>query len=106
MENLETNNLERLEKLLIQSTKGCHLLFSNEEISEALTLLNKDMSFYDNSENRGKVQSLILEVLGKTTLKDKVYFLQSLNKDDYHLFVRAYFRLVDNTLLSAIKVKH
>jgi len=97
--------MKQLEVLLNQSTKGIHLLFDNDSVSEILQNPTEALEFF-TVENLNKIQSLLGDFLQKQSLEDKIHFLRSLEKEDYEILVRSYFNIVDNTILENTSVRH
>jgi hypothetical protein len=53
-----------------------------------------------------KVQGLLTGLLGKQTISEKRSYLESLPRNDYELLVKAYFQLVDKTILANSQLRH
>ena len=79
---INQTQMKQLEVLLNQSTKGIHLLFDNDSLSEILQNPTEALEFF-TVENLNKVQSLLGDFLQKQSLEDKIHFLRSLEKEDY-----------------------
>lgn len=98
-------NLEQIEYLLFQSTQGIHFVFENSEIARVLARPNQETDFF-KEENMDKVQGLLSGFLDRASLVEKKSFLESLPDADYELLLRAYFQLVDNTILAHSDLRH
>ena len=106
MEPIENRNIEQIEYLVQQSTRGLHFLFDREEIVHALTKSENEGFEFFSFETRNKVQGLLLEVIEKKSFNEKRIFLKTLGDEDFDLLIQAYFHLVDNTILAQTKLKH
>lgn len=89
---------EEIECILVQSTKGIHLLFDKDTLRSKLQDAKK-VEHYLTKENIQKVQGIIIEMIQQPTLEKKKYYLSTLEEDSYDLFVRTYFNIVENTVL-------
>jgi hypothetical protein len=98
-------NLDQIEYLILQSTQGIHFIFDREDIIPILSQPSDDEEFYSD-ENMTKVHVLLSGFLDCQSLESKRSFLERLKKDDFELLVRAYFHLVENTILAHSKVRH
>lgn len=97
--------MEQIEYLLFQSTQGIHFVFENSEIARVLARPNQETDFF-KEENMDKVQGLLSGFLDRASLVEKKSFLESLPDADYELLLRAYFQLVDNTILAHSDLRH
>lgn len=102
---VDETHIEDLESFLSQSLIGFHHLFDAEKIKDILQVPTEDLDFF-NLENMEEVQGLITKLMSKPSLDEKRRFLESLNKDRYEKVLRAYFHIVDSTLLAAPSSKH
>lgn len=93
---------DQIEYLLFQSTQGVHFIFDKTDVSEILRRHDQDLdpSYSD------QVQVLLTKLLERKTVVEKKSYVESLAKDDYELLVRAYFQLVDKTILANSNVRH
>jgi len=98
-------NLEQIEALLFQSTMGLHFMFENADIAKILSKPTDDAKFF-TEENMKKVQSLLSGMLDCPSMPEKRSYLERLANDDFEVLVRAYFQLVDKTILAHSKVRH
>ena len=57
-------------------------------------------------ENVGKVQKLFVDFINKTTYKEKREYLSTLDKESHDLLIRAYFNIVESTILDHTRLKH
>lgn len=106
IESIEDRNIEEIEYLVQQSTRGLHFLFDREDIVHALTKSESEGFEFFTFETRNKVQGLLLEVIEKKTFREKRTFLKTLENVDHDLLIQAYFHLVDNTILAQTNSKH
>lgn len=98
-------NLEQVEYLLFQSTQGIHFMFENTDVARVLSKPSEKKDFF-TEENMKKVQGLLSSFLDYPTLDAKRSYLERLPVDDFELLVRAYFQLVDNTILAHSNIRH
>lgn len=101
----EDSNLEQIEYLLYQSTQGIHFMFDHAEAAKVLREAQDDSEFYTFS-NSEKVQDMLSRFIERPTLGDKRLYLETLNEEEYKLLVRAYFHLVENTILANTSIRH
>ena len=102
----DSSNLEQIEYLLFQSTQGIHFMFDHKDIAKVLSKPTiEDKKFY-TEENVKKVQDLLSTFLDCPTLVEKRVFLERLASMDFELLVKAYFQLVDNTILAHSNLRH
>lgn len=94
-----------MEALLSYSTLGVHVLFENRSIAEALKEVKDDKDFYDFQKMK-MVQDAMTALIAKSTYFEKVEFLKSLDADAYHMLVRAYFHIVENTIRATHEFPH
>ena len=95
----------QIEYLLYQSTQGVHFMFRNADIAKILKC-PKDKQDFFTTENMEKVQKLLSDFLGCNEIQTKQTFLDRLPPEDFELLVRAYFQLVDNTILAHSNIRH
>lgn len=98
-------NLEQIEYLLYQSTQGFHFMFDHAEAAKVLREAQDDADF-DSFTNSERVQEMLSKFIEKPTLDEKRLFLERLKPDDYKLLIRAYFHLVENTILANTTIRH
>ncbi|MBX3041188.1 MAG: hypothetical protein KF789_10835 [Bdellovibrionaceae bacterium] len=94
-----------MESLLSHSAMGIHVLFENKCIADALREVKDDKDFYDFDKMK-KVQDAMTELIAKKTYFEKVAYLRSLETDTYHMVVRAYFHIVENTVRANHEFQH
>jgi hypothetical protein len=97
--------LQQIEYLLYQSTQGIHFIFENDEIARVLKQPNSACDTF-SIELMDRVQRLLSGLLDKPSMREKQTYLESLNNEDYELIIRAYFQLVENTILSNTDIRH
>lgn len=102
---VDENHIEDLESFLSQSLMGFHHLFDSEKIKDILQVPTEDLDFF-NLENMEDIQVLITDLMERTSLDEKRRYLEGLSKDKYEKVLRAYFHIVDSTLLAAPNHKH
>lgn len=101
----EDGNTEQIEYLLYQSTQGIHFMFHNSEIANVMREPTDEEKFFTTS-NMEKVQGLLTGFLDRPTFKEKRSYLEALPRDEYELLIRAYFHLVENTILAHSTIRH
>lgn len=101
----EDKNLDQIEYLLFQSTQGIHFMFDNADIVKVLSRPSDEADTLSFS-NMEKVQELLTKFIDKPSMVDKRRFLETLDKQTFELLVRAYFQLVENTILASTKIRH
>lgn len=96
--------LDQIEYLLFQSTQGLHFIFDHSDVAMVLKRDNDgrplDIKLMD------KVQGLLSGLLGKQTMTEKRSYIDGLPRGDYELLVKAYFQLVDKTILANSQLRH
>lgn len=61
---------------------------------------------YFNLDNLNKVQDILTEMIQQPTIAEKRHYLSTLEDDAYALFVRTYFNIVENTVLTSSQNHH
>lgn len=100
-----SGSTSQIEYLLHQSTQGLHFMFSNRDIAKVMKTPAHEDEFY-STENMEKVQSLLTGFLDCPSLQEKKIFLERLPELDFELLIRAYFQLVENTILAHSTIRH
>ncbi len=98
-------NLDQIEYLLYQSTQGFHFMFDRSDILKVLSQPGDEKDFFTFT-NMGKVQDMLTQFIEKPTMEQKRRFLETLGDGEFELLIRAYFHLVENTILANSNVKH
>lgn len=102
-------NLAQIEYLLFQSTQGIHFMFANSDVAR---ILKKSNRLGDEEEelftlaNMEKVQGLLNRFLDCPSMNEKQTFIERLPQEEFELLVRAYFQLVENTILAHSDFTH
>jgi len=102
---VEEKSLQRMEALLKQSAMGIHILFQNHEIAEALKDGPKTSDFFDFQKMK-RVQDVMTELITKASYYDKLAFIEKLDREAYHLLIRTYFHIVENTVRANTDRQH
>jgi hypothetical protein len=102
---LDEQQVDNLKSILTQSEFGIHVLFENSLIAEVFRQDYTEEEFFEIS-NIKKVQDDILKLLQFKTLHEKRSFIHSLNNEDQHRIVRAYFYIIENNLRTNQKLPH
>ena len=103
--NQDEKNLEQIEYLLYQSTQGIHFMFDNQELIKVLSQKNLEKKLKDQT-NVQMVQDLLTRFIEKPSIQEKKLYLETLDGETYELLVRAYFQLVENTILASSDIRH
>ncbi len=95
----------QIEYLIHQSTLGVHFLFSRKDVARVMMVPTDEREFF-TLKNMERVQKVLTNFLEKPTLLAKERYLNSLGAMERDLLIRAYFHLVENTILSNADLKH
>lgn len=95
----------QIEYLIHQSTLGVHFLFDKNDVARVLKTPTDEKEFF-TLKNMERVQNLLTNFLEKPTLQAKESFLEELPQTERDLMIRAYFHLVENTILANFDLKH
>ena len=105
MTDLTYDCLERMDQLIHQSSKGVHLLFKKEDIVHAIS--DNDPSLEENTVEKLKmVQEILYKFIQTKSVEEKQAYIQKLSPHEYTLLIRAYFKIVDNSILNNLNDKH
>ena len=103
---IERKQIQEIEFLFKQSTQGVHLLFEdNKKLADILSDPVHEKSFF-NSKNKRKIEEVFTGLITKKSLKAKQNYLNNLDSEHFEILVRAYFHIVDNTILTQNKTVH
>lgn len=105
MEDLTHECLEQMDNLILQSAKGIHLLFEKSEIIMALNDGNRHKDEND-IEKLKKIQEVLYKFISLKRYSEKRDFLKSLEEDEHSLLIRAYFKIVENSMINKVKTRH
>lgn len=98
-------NTEQIEYLIHQSTMGIHFLFNRRDVARVMMTPTDEKEFF-TLKNMERVQGILTNFLEKPSLHAKELFLDSLSAVEQDLIIRAYFHLVENTILANFELKH
>ena len=105
MTDLTHDCLERMDQLIYQSAKGIHILFEKKDIVRAIQ--DKDPRLEENTVEKLKlVQELLYKFIRLGSWEEKKSYLSSLDDHEHALLIRAYFKIVDNSILNKQTDKH
>jgi hypothetical protein len=94
-----------MDQLVYQSTKGFHILFDRADIVRAIK--DDDPSLEENTVDKLKlIQELLYGFIKLKSFEEKKEYLGGLNRRDTTLLIRAYFKIVDNSILNKTSDKH
>jgi hypothetical protein len=97
--------LERMDQLVHQSSRGVHLLFEKDDIVRAIT--DKDPGLEENTIEKLKlVQDLLYKFIQTKSVDEKKSYIKGLTGHEHALLIRAYFKIVDNSILNKMSEKH
>lgn len=102
---LDEQQINNLKSILTQSEHGIHVLFENSLIAEVFKHDYPEEKFFE-VENIKEVQEDILKLLQCKTLSEKQDYINSLDEEEKHRIVRAYFYIIENNLRSNQKLPH
>ena len=105
MLEIKKTDLNQIELLLNQSTKGYHCLFDHKKIAQILKTPTENLDFF-TKVNIQLVQELLSSLLSKKSFQQKQSYLNSLNHQKFELLVRTYFHIVDSTVMASLKTPH
>ena len=97
--------IEQIEYFLYQSTQGIHFMFQSADIARVMKYPTDEEKFF-TADNMQKVQELLSGWLDRPTLSEKRSFLDSVPEPEFELLIRAYFHLVENTILAHSDLRH
>lgn len=98
--------LDQVEYLIEQSTKGFHVLFDNDVIREVFRKfdeLPQPASENNPKENNEQIEKHIENLILQPTLVSKRAYLENLTPDVYVRVVRTYFSIVENNIFESLK---
>lgn len=102
---LDQDQIKNLKSILNQSELGIHILFDNNSIADAFKNEISEEEFFE-IENLKEVQDDLIKMLQLKTLRQKQDFIQGLTPDAKNRFIRAYFYIIENNLISTKKMTH
>lgn len=105
MTDLTYDCLERMDQLIHQSSKGVHLLFDKSDIVIAIS--DSDPALEENTVEKLKlVQDILYKFIQTKSIDEKQAYIKNLSRHEYTLLIRAYFKIVDNSILNKMSDKH
>lgn len=105
MIDLNYECLEEMDNLIHQSANGYHILFEKSEILEAIEDGKSQKDEYD-IEKLKSVQEILYTFISYKEFLDKKSYLKTLTKEEYSLLIRAYFKIVENSMMNKSQVRH
>ncbi len=105
MEDLTYECLEQMDNLILQSSKGMHLLFEKNEIILALNDAKRHQDEKDIDKLK-KIQEVLYKFISLKKYSEKRDFLKTLGEDEQSLLIRAYFKIVENSMITKDKIRH
>ncbi len=104
-EKASDQTIQQIEYLVHQSTLGVHFMFHRTELLRVLSRPTDDREFF-TFDNMAKVQDMLTRFIERPTIIEKQTFLEKLTPEDLELLIRAYFNLVENTILANSRHRH
>lgn len=97
--------LDQVEYLIEQSSKGHHVLFDADMIRQAFLYasLEEDDDDADGNDEKDTAEKHIENLILQPTLISKRAYLENLSKDTRFRVVRTYFSIVENNIFEALK---
>jgi len=80
-------------------------MFENREIAKVMRIPTDERKFF-TFQNVEKVQKLLSTFFEKPTIGERRNFTETLPREDFELLIRAYFHLVENTILAHSNLRH
>lgn len=103
--HIEEQHLNAIEGLLSQSMKGIHCLFEHSDIARIMSIPTESTDLF-SFDNVDKIQELFLKLIEQPTFADKQNFLSNLAPENYEIILRAYFHIVENSIIATTPFKH
>jgi hypothetical protein len=97
---IDEKHLDELESLLNQSFRGFHHVFDHRQVAEILKIPTEEIDFF-TFDNIDRIQDLLTQFIECPTFNDKLQFLEARDKDEFEVIVRAYFHIVESSLLAS-----
>ena len=64
------------------------------------------MKMKKNFDKLRKIQEVLYNFISLKNYSEKRNFLKTLSRDEYSLLIRAYFKIVENSIREKTKIKH
>ncbi|MEK7790602.1 MAG: hypothetical protein AAB309_03140 [Deltaproteobacteria bacterium] len=106
---ISNDELSQIEYLLTQSAMGNHLLFDMDQIRKVFYTPSPLGSHSDvvlDFKTMDQVRQLIENLLRQPTLMAKRAFIENLPESSRELVIRAYFNILDHTLMDKREYFH
>lgn len=94
-----------MDNLILQSSKGVHLLFEKTDIINALNDSNRHKDDKDIKKLK-KIQEVLYKFISLKQYEEKKDFLKTLAPAEQSLLIRAYFKIVENSMINKVKTRH
>jgi hypothetical protein len=101
----DDRHILQIDYLIQQSTQGLHFLFDRNDVTQVLSEPTNDQEFF-TLDNMSRVQALLTRFIEAPSLTAKRSYINSLSREEYETVLRAYFHLVENTILGNSRLKH
>ena len=95
-----------MDQLINQSAQGVHILFDRADIVQAIKAEDLEKDEEDSLEKLQKIQELLYTFIQFKDLDEKRAYLKTLSKGEYLVLIRAYFKIVDNSIMNKQDNKH
>ena len=97
--------LEEMDNLIHQSARGIHVLFEKTDILRAIEDGKSQKDEYD-IEKLKSIQVILYKFISLKSFEDKKDYIKTLSTNEYSLLIRAYFKIVENSMLNRSEVRH
>lgn len=105
MVDLTYECLEEMDNLILQSSRGIHLLFEKKDILTALADGKQQKDEHD-IEKLKLIQKILYKFISFKDLEDKKAYIKTLKSDHYSLLIRAYFKILENSMMNRSEIRH
>ena len=102
MINVSKEQLQAVEYLLDQSTKGNHILFDPDLVREVFSRPARPMTEHEAYEVEHHIERLI-ELDG---IEKKKAYIEALQVEDLYRVIKTYFNIVENNLFETQTTRH
>ena len=102
---IDQKHLEGIENLINQSLGGVHALFDSNDVARILRTPTEDLDFF-NFDNMELVQETLGELMAKDDLHEKRCYIADLEPERLEALVRAYFHILETTIVSSSQYTH
>lgn len=105
MVDLTSDCLEEMDNLILHSSRGVHLLFEKKDILKAMSDGQRQKDEHD-IEKLKLIQKILYKFISLKDIEDKKAYIRTLPPGHYSLLIRAYFKILDNSMMNRSEVRH